>query len=245
MKHFITPNSIFHNTAGIKGYGCCQRNSNSSTNQEDYWESEWTTASNRPHYIRLGLRLLCPMTEAAVFTMHTEGSPEVDLVLLPGSCENNASQKITKEEVSGKTEDVGTRIKEHCTPTNRRKLQKTRDIEESFFFLMPYICFRKVFLPVMHHSVFGYHGSFCLQKQKCFIIKGLFADSKLESFSHSKLLLPGIVLLQRLPKSPTLSLYRKRQRNYRKWRMLTLLAFILCSELVLKLDPFWSTVYLL
>lgn len=37
------------------------------------------------------------MTQAAVSTVHAEGSLEVYLVLLPESSQNNASQKIKKK----------------------------------------------------------------------------------------------------------------------------------------------------
>lgn len=47
-----------------------------------------------------------------------------------------------------------------------------------FFCRRPYICFRKVFLPPVHPSRFRKH-SFCLQKQKCFIIKGLLLTQNL------------------------------------------------------------------
>lgn len=150
------------------------------------------------HYIRLGLRLLCPMTEAAVSAVYTEGSLEVHLVLLPESSENNALQKIIKEEVSGKKRQKklgrGSRRAAHLQ--DRRKMQEIRDMKHA------YICFRKVSLPLMHHSVFRKHNSFCLQKQKCFIIKGLLLTQNLNSISYCT-----------VPTCPTFLLCRKRQKK--------------------------------
>lgn len=40
------------------------------------------------------------------------------------------------------------------------------------------------------------HGSFCLQKQKCFIIRSLLLTQNLNVNSYLKLLLPGTVLLK-------------------------------------------------
>lgn len=174
VKHFIIPGSIFHNTAEIEGYWCCQRSS------KDYWETESTTNSNRQHYIWLRLRFLCPVTQTAISTVLTKGSLEVYLVLLPGSSENNASQKIIKEEVSGK-EEVGTRIKECCTPTTPQEATR----EEG--------CRREVLFPLKHHtsvleSVAISDVSFSIHKTQIilppeaemFHSQRYFADSKLE-----------------------------------------------------------------
>lgn len=120
----------------------------SSRYQEDYWESESTTANNRQHYIQLRLRLLCSMTQAAVSTVHTEGSLEVYLVLLPESSQNNASQKIKKKKRSEwKKEEVGTWIKEHCTPTRLEEATRKKEMYKRRFFCfkMPCICYRKVY----------------------------------------------------------------------------------------------------
>lgn len=67
------------------------------------------------------IEAFCPVTEAAVSTKLTDGSLEVSLEDLPRSSGNSARQNIIKEDVSVKTEDVGTRIKEHCTPTKTRE----------------------------------------------------------------------------------------------------------------------------
>lgn len=74
------------------------------------------------------------MTEAAVSAVHTEGSLQVYLVLLPGNSENNALKKTIKEEVSGKTEEVGTRIKERCTPTRPEEAAREKRYRREFFF---------------------------------------------------------------------------------------------------------------
>lgn len=68
------------------------------------------------------------MSQAAIFAVFTEGSLEVYLVLLPGSSENNASRKIIKEEVSGKEKEVGTRIKERCTPTTLQEATREKEM---------------------------------------------------------------------------------------------------------------------
>lgn len=59
------------------------------------------------------------MTQAAVSTVNAEGSLEVYLVLLPENSQNNALQKIKKKKKRSewKEEEVGTWIKERCTPT--------------------------------------------------------------------------------------------------------------------------------
>lgn len=161
---------------------------------EDYRESESTEASDRLLYIRLGLRLLCPVWRwgrwwsRGLRRANPEGSKEDDAVLLPRSSENNASQKIIKEE-NRRSWDEDQGALAHLQ--DRRKPRERRDIEEKFFSLseMPYICFRKVFLPPMHHWIFRKHGSFCLQKQKCFIIKGLSLTQNLNSISYCKVAL--------------------------------------------------------
>lgn len=76
------------------------------------------------------------MTQTAISAVLTKGSLEVYLVLLPGSSENNALRKIIKEEVSGKEEEVGTRIKECCTPTTLQEATRGERCREKFFFLL-------------------------------------------------------------------------------------------------------------
>lgn len=115
-----------------------------------------------------------------------------------------------------KTEEVGRRIKERRTPTRPEEATREKRYRIVCFFFSAKghaSVFRKVFLPPMHQSVYRKHGSFCLQKQKCFIIKGLLLTQNLNSNSYCKLLLPDIVWLHRVPKFPTLLPNRKRHKK--------------------------------
>lgn len=153
-------------------------------------ENRSTTSGYRARYIRL----LCPVTKAAIslpfFAVHADGSPQVDLVFLPRSSGNNGWQKITKEDVSGKNKrgklERGSRSAAH--------LQDWRKPRENSFLLL---CF---FPPKGHTSVLGKcfylpcssqgrkknktYGSICLQKLRCFPIKGLLLTQNWESNSH-------------------------------------------------------------
>lgn len=62
------------------------------------------------------------------------------------------------------------------------------------------------------------HGSFCLQKQKCFIIRSLLLTQNLNVNSYLKLLLPGTVLLKWTPDFSNSSPYRKKQLKWVKKR---------------------------
>lgn len=72
------------------------------------------------------------MTQAAVSTVHTEGSLEVYLVLLPECSQNNASQKIKKRS-EWKEEKVGTWIKERCTPTRLEEATRKNEMYKRSF----------------------------------------------------------------------------------------------------------------
>ncbi len=113
-------------------------------------------------------------------SLNTEYSLEVNLMLLPSISESNAPQKIrTQENWRSWDEDQG------ALHTYKTGGSCERRDEESFFLSeMPYICFRRVRLPLMHHSVFRKHRSFCLQKQKCFIIKGRLLTQNLRSIEE-------------------------------------------------------------
>lgn len=127
-------------------------------------------------------------------------------------------KKIKKEEASRKKDEVGTWIKEHTYKTGgsykrEKKMYKRRDF-----------CFK------CHASVLGKcttsdasfsiqkHGSFCLQKQKCFIIRSLLLTQNLNVNSYLKLLLPGTVLLKWTPDFSNSSPYRRKQLKWVKKR---------------------------
>lgn len=138
--------------------------------------------------------------------MHSsEGSPEVEPVPLPGS---SGEQRITKDQKRKKRkaeetersrdEDQGSAR----TPTRPEDAARERERER----FSTSVLGKKPFCLGCIIQYSENTDRFCLQKQKCFIIRGLFlsADSKnSDSKSYCKLLLPDIfVLLQLVPKFP-------------------------------------------
>ena len=109
--------------------------------------------------------------------MHSsESSPQVEPVPLPGSsgeqCITKRSQRRKKNRRNRK--EAGTRIKEALAHLRDRRTLRERERE------IFYICFRKKNCFCLG-CIIQYSENtdrFCLQKQKCFIIRGLSADSK-------------------------------------------------------------------
>lgn len=121
------------------------------------------------------------MTQAAVSTVHTEGSLEVYLALLPESSQNNASQKIKKKRSEWKKE-VGTWIKEHCTPTRLEEATRKKDMYKRRFFCfkMPCICYRKMYYLrcIIQYSANSNHSA---SRAEVFHNQKSFADSNPET----------------------------------------------------------------
>lgn len=145
-----------------------------------------------------------------------------------------------------KTEEAGTRIKERCTPTRPEEAARERRCRREILF--PLKCHTSVlgkcfYLP-MHHSGFRKHGSFCLQKQKCFIIKGLLLTQNLNSNSYCKSLLPDIVFVTADAKISNPPAAQKEAEETREgcsrcWPSSSV------PNCCLKFDILWITVYLL
>lgn len=121
-----------------------------------------------------------------------------------GAPENSASRKIRKgkKEKQKKQKEAGTRIKEALAHLRDRRTLRERERER----FSTSVLGKKPFCLGCIIQYSENTDRFCLQKQKCFIIRGLFlsADSKnSDSKSYCKLLLPDIFfLLQLVPKFP-------------------------------------------
>lgn len=122
LKHHVTIRAlwsldrvceIFRNTAGAEGRWCLRRRSKRGRNQEDYWgRSGQQSTALYLAWIKASL----PNDSVSA----AESSPEVSLVLLPGSSEN----KIIKEEVSRKEKELGRGSRSSAHLLNRRELQE-------------------------------------------------------------------------------------------------------------------------
>lgn len=136
--------------------------------------------------------------------MHSsEGSPEVEPVPLPGS---SGEQRITKDQKRKKRKAEETERSRDEDQGSARTPTRPEDAARERERFSTSVLGKKPFCLGCIIQYSENTDRFCLQKQKCFIIRGLFlsADSKnSDSKSYCKLLLPDIfVLLQLVPKFP-------------------------------------------
>lgn len=136
--------------------------------------------------------------------MHSsEGSPEVEPAPLPGS---SGEQRITKDQKRKKRKAEETERSRDEDQGSARTPTRPEDAARERERFSTSVLGKKSFCLGCIIQYSENTDRFCLQKQKCFIIRGLFlsADSKnSDSKSYCKLLLPDIfVLLQLVPKFP-------------------------------------------
>lgn len=118
------------------------------------------------------------MTQAAVYTLHAEGFTGGLSGIVAKEPRERRLATIQKEEVSRGKKGIRSWDMHqgvlHTHLQDRRKLQEKKKCRKrAFYFKMPCACFWKKKAPtMMHHSARRKHRSCCLQKQKCFIIRG-------------------------------------------------------------------------